>query len=95
LHANVVTVHVDDPSFWRPAPVIDTAVGLSTVKQLRFGLAGPLDAGPAIVRIDASQVGQISVDGMRVDIDEAGGDGQLSIDGRLPATGVMVGFRLG
>ena len=52
--------------------MIDRAVGLSTKKQLRFGLIGALDAGPAIVRIDASQVRQISVDGMCVDIDEAG-----------------------
>jgi|HubBroStandDraft_3_1064219.scaffolds.fasta_scaffold590972_2 hypothetical protein len=72
--------------------MIDGAVGLSTKKQLRFGLTGALDAGPAIVRIDASQVRQISVDGMCVDIDEAGGDGQLSVDGWLRATGVMVGF---
>jgi hypothetical protein len=75
--------------------VIDGAVALSTEKQLRFGLTGALDAGPVIVRIDASQVGQISVDGMCVDIDEAGGDGQLSVDGWLRATDVMVGFRLG
>ena len=75
--------------------MIDGAVGDPTKHQLRLGFICALDDGPAIVRIDASQVGQISVDGMRVDIDEAGGDGQLSIDGRLPATGVMVGFRLG
>ena len=75
--------------------MIDGAVALSTEKQLRFGLTGALDAGPVIVRIDASQVGQISVDGMCVDIDEAGGDGQLSVDGWLRATDVMVGFRLG
>jgi hypothetical protein len=29
---------------------------------------------------------------MCVDIDEAGGDGQLSVDGWLRATGLMVGF---
>jgi hypothetical protein len=74
--------------------MIDGAVGNPTEKQLRFGLTGALDTGPAVVRIDASQVGQISVDGMGVDIDEAGGDGQLSVDGWLRATGVMVGFHL-
>jgi hypothetical protein len=72
--------------------MIDGAVGNPTEQQLRFGLAGALDAGPAIVRIDASQVGQITVDGMRVDIDEAGRDGQLSVDGWLRATGGWLGF---
>jgi hypothetical protein len=74
--------------------MIDGAVANPTEHQLRLGLAGALDAGPAIVRIDPSQVGQISVDGMCVDIDEAGRDGQLSVDGWLRATGVMVGFCL-
>jgi hypothetical protein len=39
------------------------------------------------VRIGASQVGQIDVDGVGVDIDEAGGFGQLNVDDRLRATG--------
>ena len=67
--------------------MIDGAVGDPTKHQLRFGLAVALEAGPAIVRIDASQVGQLSVDGVGVDIDEAGGDSQLSVDGWLRATG--------
>jgi hypothetical protein len=86
LHRNAFTVHVNDPSVGRPAPMIDRAVGNPTEHQLRFGLTRALDAGPAIVRIDASQVGQISVDGMCVDIDEPSGDGQLSVDGWLRAT---------
>ena len=67
--------------------MIDGAVGDPTKHQLRFGFIGALDAGPAIVRIDASQVGQLGVDGMCVNIDEAGGDSQLSVDGWLRATG--------
>jgi hypothetical protein len=74
--------------------VIDSAVWNPTEQQLRFGLAGALDAGPAIVRIGASQVGQIDVDGMCVDIDEAGGVSQLSVDGWLRATGGIGRFRL-
>ena len=70
--------------------MIDGAVGNSTEYQLRLGFIGALNDGPAIARIDASQVGQITVDGMCVDIDEAGGDGRLSVDGRLRATSVMV-----
>jgi hypothetical protein len=71
LHPNAFTVHVDDPSLRRPAPVIDPAVGQSTEQQVRLGLAGALDAGPAVVRVRAPQVGQISVDGVAVDIDDA------------------------
>ena len=67
--------------------MIDGAVGNPTELELRFGLAGALNAGPAIVRIGASQVGQIDVDGVGVDIDEAGGFGQLNVDDRLRATG--------
>ena len=67
--------------------MIDGAVGNPTELELRFGVAGALDAGPAIVRIASSQVGQIDVDGVGVDIDEAGGVGQLSVDDRLRATG--------
>jgi hypothetical protein len=74
--------------------MINCTVGNPAEGQLRFGFIGALDDGPAIMRIDLSQVGQISVDGMSVDIDEAGGDSQLSVDGRLPATGAMAGFRL-
>jgi hypothetical protein len=72
--------------------MIDGAVGNPTEDQLCFGLTGALDAGPAIMRIDASQVGQISVDGMCVDVDETGGDGQLSVDGWLRATSGWSGF---
>ena len=67
--------------------MIDRAVGNTTEHQLRIGFIDALDAGPAIVGVDASQVGQISVDGMCVDIDEAGSDGQLSVDDWLRATG--------
>jgi hypothetical protein len=94
LHRNAFTVHVDDPSFGRPAPMIDGPIGHPAEHQLRLGFIGALDDGPAIVRIDPSQVGQISVDGVRVDIDEVGADCRLSVDGWLPATGAMAGFRL-
>jgi hypothetical protein len=67
--------------------MIDQAVGNRTEHQLRLSFVGAFDDRPAIVRIDASQVRQLSVDGMCVDIDEAGGDGQLSVDGWLRATG--------
>jgi hypothetical protein len=61
---------------------------------LRIDLAGALDTGPAIVRIDALHVGQIGVDGVGVDIDEAGSSGQLSVDDGLRATGGMGRFPL-
>ena len=51
-------------------------------EQVRLGLAGALDAGPAVVRIGAPQVGQIIVDGVGVDIDEALVGGSVSVDGR-------------
>jgi hypothetical protein len=75
--------------------VIDPAVGNPAEHQLRLGLAAALDAGPAIVRIGVSQVRQINVDGMCVNVDEAGGDGQLSVDGWLRATGEMGRFHPG
>lgn len=68
--------------------MIDSAVGKPTEQQLRVGLTGALDTRPAIVRIGASQVGQIDVDRMCMDVDEAGGVGQLSVDDWLRATGV-------
>ena len=75
--------------------MIDRAVGNTTEHQLRIGFIDALDAGPAIVGVDASQVGQISVDGMCVDIDEAGGIGRLSVDDWLRATGVWLAFAYG
>jgi hypothetical protein len=71
--------------------VIDPAIGSATEKQLCFGLAGALEAGPVVARIAASQIGKVNVDGVGVDIDEAGRDGQLSGDGRLRATVGWVG----
>jgi hypothetical protein len=70
--------------------VVDCAVRNSVELELRFSFAGALDAGPAILRIGASQVGQIDIDGVGVDIDESGGVGQLSVNGRLHTTGLMV-----
>jgi hypothetical protein len=52
--------------------MIDVAVGDPAEHQLCLGFIGALNDGPAVVRIGAFQVGQISVDGMCVDIDEAG-----------------------
>jgi hypothetical protein len=51
--------------------VIDPAVVLSTEHQVRLGVVGAVDAGPAVVRIGAPQIRQIIVDGVGVDIDEA------------------------
>ena len=67
--------------------MIDCTVGNPAEGQLRLGFTDALDDGPSIVRIDPSKVRQISVDGMCVDIDEAGSDGQLSVDDWLRATG--------
>jgi hypothetical protein len=67
--------------------VVDCAVRNSVELELRFGLAGALDVGPAILRIGALQVGQIDVDGVGVDIDESGGVGQLSVNDGLRVTG--------
>jgi hypothetical protein len=55
--------------------VVDPAVRLPTEHQLRLGLAGALDARPAVVGVRARQVRQAIVDGMSVDIDDAGPDG--------------------
>jgi hypothetical protein len=71
LHPNVFTVHIDEPSPCRPAPVIDPAVLLPAEHQARLGVVGAVDAGPAVLRIGALQVGQLIVDGVGVDIDEA------------------------
>jgi hypothetical protein len=60
--------------------MIDGAVGDPAEHQLGLGFIGALNGGPTIVRIDASQVGQITIDGVCVDIDEAGGDGRLGLD---------------
>jgi hypothetical protein len=60
--------------------LIYPTVRLSTEQQVRLGLAGALDAGPAVVRIGALQVGQIIIDGVSVDIDEAWVGGLLSVD---------------
>jgi hypothetical protein len=50
--------------------VVNPPIGLSTEEQIRLGLAGAVDAGPAIVRVASSQVGQIDVDGVGMDIDD-------------------------
>jgi hypothetical protein len=81
LHPNAFVVHIDEPSRCRPAPVIDPAVVLPAEQQTRFGLAGAVDAGPVVVRIRTSQIRQIIVDGVGVDIDEACAGRQLSVDG--------------
>jgi len=72
LHGNALTIHIHDPGRWRPAPVIDLAVMLSTEQQLRVGVAGAVDAGPVVVRVGAPQIQQSIVDGVGVDIDEPG-----------------------
>jgi hypothetical protein len=73
LHPNAFGVHIDEPSPWRPGPVIDQAVMLPTEHKVRLGVAGAVDAGPAVVRISAPQVGQFIIDGVGVDIDDACG----------------------
>jgi hypothetical protein len=59
--------------------VIDPAVVLSTEHQLRVGLACPVDAGPAVVRISL-QIREILVDGVGMDIDEATAGESVSVD---------------
>jgi hypothetical protein len=62
--------------------VVNPPIGLSTEEQIRLGLAGAVDAGPAVVRIGAPQIGQIIVDGVGMDVDEARVGGSVSVDGR-------------
>lgn len=61
--------------------MIDATVLLSAEQQNRLGLADPLDAGPQVVRIGRAQIRQGLIDGVGVDIDEAGAGGRLSVDG--------------
>jgi len=70
-----LTIHIGESGLGRPAPVIDSAVVLSTEQQVCLGLAGVLDAGPEVVRTGSPQIRQILVDGVGVDIDEAGAGG--------------------
>ncbi len=46
-----------------------------------LGVAGALDAWPAVVRIGLPQIRQIVVDGVGVDIDEPWVGGSVSVDG--------------
>ena len=62
--------------------MINPAVGNPPEHQVRFGLARAVDAGPGVVRIGPPQIRQIVVDGVGVDIDEAGAGGWVSVDGR-------------
>jgi hypothetical protein len=39
---------------------------------VRLGITSAVDAGPEVVRIGASKIQQLIVDGVGVDIDEAG-----------------------
>jgi hypothetical protein len=64
--------------------VIDPAVGNPAEHQVRVGLAGAIDGGPAVVWISLPQIRQIGVDGVGVDIDEACAGGSVSVDGRTP-----------
>jgi hypothetical protein len=88
LHRNVVTIHINEPGIRRPAPVIDPAVGHSTEHELRFGLARPVDTGPAIMRVSLLQIRQILADGVGMDIDESGAGESVSVDG--PGSGQLV-----
>jgi hypothetical protein len=54
---------------------------------MRPGLAGAIEAGPVVVRIGAPQIGQIGVDGVGVDVDEAPAGGSVSVDGRCSVYG--------
>jgi hypothetical protein len=68
-------------------------VALSTEHQQRVGLGGAVDAGPGIVRIGPTQVRQIIVDGVSVDIDEACAGGSVSVDGRGSVQGRVCAIR--
>lgn len=82
LHRNAVMIHIGDPGVWRPAPVIDLAVAQPAEHQVCGGLARALDTGPAVSRIAPSQIWQVDVDGVGMDIDEAGASGSVNVDGR-------------
>ena len=60
--------------------MIDPTVRLSTEQQVRLGITGAVDAGPEVVRIGEPKIQQLIVDGVGVDIDEAGVGGYLSVD---------------
>ena len=60
--------------------MIDAAVGNPTKHQKCVGLAGVLDAGPAVMRIVLTQIREIVVDGVGVDIDEPYMGGLTSVD---------------
>jgi hypothetical protein len=62
--------------------VVNPPIGLSTEEQIRLGLAGAVDAGPAVVRISTPQVEQIIVDGVGMDVDDVCAGGSVSVDGR-------------
>lgn len=81
LHGNAVTIHIAEPGRWRPASVVDPAVMLSAEQEVCFGLAGPLDARPEVVRIAVQQIRQTIVDGVRVHVDKSCAGGCLSVDG--------------
>jgi hypothetical protein len=81
LHRNAVTIHICEPGVRRPTPMVDPAVWHFTEHQLRFGLARPIDTGPVVARVSLSQIRQLLVDGMGMDIDDAGVGDSVSVDG--------------
>jgi hypothetical protein len=61
--------------------MVNPAVWHFTEHQLRFGLARPIDTGPVVARVSLSQIRQLLVDGMGMDIDDAGVGDSVSVDG--------------
>jgi hypothetical protein len=73
--------------------VIDLAVGNPAEHQVRVGLAGAIDGGPAVRWISLPQIRQIAVDGVGVEIDEPCAGGSVSVDGRTPCKTLDGEFR--
>jgi len=65
--------------------VIDPAVGNPTERQECVGLAGALDARPAVEWIVLRQIRQLLVDGVGVDVDDPCGGAWMSVDGSSPS----------
>jgi len=80
LHGNALAIHVVKTGIRRPTSVIDSAVRLFPEHQPRLVFADALDVGPAVILTALTQIWQVLVDGVGMDIDDAGGGGSVSVD---------------
>ena len=66
--------------------MINPAVGNPAERQECVGLAGTLDAWPAVEWIGLRQILQMVVDGVGVDVDDPCMGAWMSVDGRVSVT---------